>query len=295
VAVNESQEPAAPEPGPRAGEPVPAPMVPEPPERPRELPTGRVELETVAEGYAVTVDPEDSAETLAEKVRAVRRAIDEVPRHRLVSLLEWAGLPYDAAAASKDRMARKILRAKFRDFAGLEVEDMRALARLRGVEYADVDDAKALARKLDPRGLVSRLWNKVTGRVVGMLLASVPDEEMDEGPEGAGEESLAMKRHIRQKGLMEGVKTYVRSSLDSYLLEKMDEIEERVDTKLEEIDRKMDLWREKEVRYRLRLIKITLVAAVLVALVSLVYESVKEPLHSGLRHLASYLKYLFGL
>ncbi len=284
VARESDDQPPAPEPAP--------PAEPGPREPWSEMPTERRELETLALAYSLAVEAVDTEETLREKIEAVRRAVDEAPRHRLISILDWADVRYDATSAPKDRLARKILSARFRDFTGLGLEELRVLARLKGVPFTDTDDERSLARKLDPRGLVGRLWGRLTGHVVGMVLAKIPDQEI-EGDDAEGT-TAGVKKHIQQQGLMEGVKTYVKSSLDGYVLEKMDEIEERVDRKLEDIDRKMDRWREKEVRYRLRLIKITLVAAVLVALLSLIYELVKVPAAAGVGHLASYLRNLLG-
>jgi hypothetical protein len=63
----------------------------------------------------------------------------------------------------------------------------------------------------------------------------------------------------------------VKKSADSYVNQKLDEIESRIDRKLDEIDRRLAEWRDKEIANRIRILKITLWASVIVAAVSLIY------------------------
>jgi hypothetical protein len=62
---------------------------------------------------------------------------------------------------------------------------------------------------------------------------------------------------------------------DDYVRQKLDEIEARIDKKLDEIDHRLGEWRDKEIANRLRIIKITLVASVVVAVLSLGYNYVR--------------------
>ena len=75
----------------------------------------------------------------------------------------------------------------------------------------------------------------------------------------------------------------MRGAADAYLAAKLDEIEARVDDKLDHIEARIDRkivelhqqlveLRDREVRHRLRLLKITLIFTVLVALLSLGYK-----------------------
>ena len=66
----------------------------------------------------------------------------------------------------------------------------------------------------------------------------------------------------------------MRRGADSYVNVKLDEIEARIDRKLDEIDRRLGEWRDKEVANRVRIIKITLWASVIVSVVSLIYAYV---------------------
>lgn len=87
----------------------------------------------------------------------------------------------------------------------------------------------------------------------------------------------------RRLNVLHTVTEHLRGAADEYLAAKLDEIEARVDQKLnaieQRIDRKMlDLhkqlaeMRDRELRHRLRLLKLTLIFTVLVALLSLGYK-----------------------
>ncbi len=73
-----------------------------------------------------------------------------------------------------------------------------------------------------------------------------------------------------------GITRKIKGVADDYVREKLDEIEARIDRKLDEIDARLGEWRDREIRNRLRIIKITLLASIVVALLSLGYNYVKR-------------------
>jgi hypothetical protein len=84
-------------------------------------------------------------------------------------------------------------------------------------------------------------------------------------------------------GVLQSVTSQLRGAADEYLAAKLDEIEARVDDKLDHIEARIDRkivelhqqlveLRDREVRHRLRLLKITLIFTVLVAMLSLGYK-----------------------
>jgi hypothetical protein len=75
--------------------------------------------------------------------------------------------------------------------------------------------------------------------------------------------------------LIGGLAGRIKREADVYLNQKLDEIEARIDRKLDEIDRRLAEWRDREIANRIRILKITLWASVIVAAVSLVYSYVK--------------------
>ena len=75
----------------------------------------------------------------------------------------------------------------------------------------------------------------------------------------------------------------LRGAADIYIAAKLDEIEVRVDAKLDHIEKRIDakivelhrqlrIMRDRELRHRLRILKITLIFTVLVACLSLLYK-----------------------
>ena len=86
--------------------------------------------------------------------------------------------------------------------------------------------------------------------------------------------------------MLHAVAEQLRGAADSYLAAKLDEIEARVDEKLDHVEQRIDRkivelheqlaeMRDRELRHRLRLLKITLIFTVLVAIISLVYKWVE--------------------
>ena len=84
-----------------------------------------------------------------------------------------------------------------------------------------------------------------------------------------------IKDEIEESGLFGGIAQRVKKSADSYVNQKLDEIEARIDRKLDEIDRRLAEWRDKEIANRIRILKITLWASVIVGAFSLIYSYVK--------------------
>jgi hypothetical protein len=86
--------------------------------------------------------------------------------------------------------------------------------------------------------------------------------------------ATTIKQDIEESGLLGGITNRLKKSADSYVNQKLDEIEARIDRKLDEIDRRLAEWRDKEIANRIRILKITLWASVIVALCSLIYTYV---------------------
>ena len=87
--------------------------------------------------------------------------------------------------------------------------------------------------------------------------------------------AASLKDDIEESGLFGGIANRVKKTADSYLNQKLDEIEARIDRKLDEIDRRLAEWRDKEVANRIRILKITLWTTVIVAVMSLIYSYLK--------------------
>jgi len=100
-----------------------------------------------------------------------------------------------------------------------------------------------------------------------------PEEPREEAPAQPDKDG-AVGRAMRHVGRMvkKPFAAGARFAFDEYIDTKLDEIEARIDRKLDEIDRKMDAWRTREVRHRLRILKYTVIATVIVATLSILYR-----------------------
>lgn len=141
---------------------------------------------------------------------------------------------------------------------------------------AEAGDEQAIAGPPRPG-----FWEKMRRRkrkFIGKIVANL----VGENPPAAADDSdptIARPRGIRdeiiESGLWAGIANRVKRTADDYIAEKLDEIEKRIDKKLEEIDQRLSDWRDKEIANRLRIIKITLWASVIVAIISLIYAWLK--------------------
>ncbi len=203
------------------------------------------------------------------------------------------------ATATKEQIAREIVRVKSMRFAGLSHRGLLTLARLRGVPVTDADPVPLVVRKLQAEGGavhppgpppagadgVADRPRRRRGRRPSRSTTTCPAP-----PTGTAAPApppprspASLKEEIEEVGLLGGLTNRVKRTADSYLNQKLDEIESRIDRKLDEIDRRLGEWRDKEIANRIRILKITLWASVVVGIVSLIYAYLKE-----------YVPFLFG-
>jgi len=112
------------------------------------------------------------------------------------------------------------------------------------------------------------------------------------GGAAAPSRPASIKEEIEESGLIGGITGRLKKSADTYLNQKLDEIEARIDRKLDEIDRRLGEWRDKEIANRIKILKVTLWASVIVAGLSLIYSYVQvygpksNPLPARVEHVA---------
>ena len=195
--------------------------------------------------------PEDR---LRDRVRERQGWIERLDETVLGELVEWAGVR-GARYKPKDQLAREVCFSEKDDFAPLSRPALLALATLRGVEVDPESDAETLRRTLGERkgagGWLRTVWEVL--KKDAKALAQSP-------------------KKIKQHGVVGGLgSTLLGAAADSYIQEKLDEIEDRIDRKLDEIDKSLEQWRDREVANRLRILRITLLVSLIIALVSLGY------------------------
>jgi hypothetical protein len=233
-----------------------------------------------------------------------RQLIASIDRDAMLDVVRWARRPVPINA-SGEQLAHEVMRVRRMRFDGLSERGLIALARLRGVEVTGNEGVPALVKRLKKQeGFFARL-NRKRRAWLGAIVSNMIGESDDKGAadvhalppsDGAGARSAAgsaaanngagassssasrdrtIKEEIEESGLFGGIASRVKKTADQYINQKLDEIESRIDRKLDEIDRRLAEWRDKEIANRLRILKITLWASVIVALISLIYSYIK--------------------
>ena len=244
------------------------------------------ELEHLAEEYGINPSECKSRQHLVAAVHERRQAIAAMERDALMDVVRWGRRPV-TESATKEQLAQEIVRIRSMRFAGLSQRGLLVLAKLRGVKVSPTEEVPALVKKLKKQeGFFARMGRKRRawlGSMVSNMLGEsaaageyqyIPPTD-DAGPT-AGGKTPSIRDEIEESGLFGGITSRIKRSADEYLNQKLDEIEARIDRKLDEIDRRLAEWRDKEIANRIRILKITLWASVIVGAFSLIYSYVKE-------------------
>jgi hypothetical protein len=248
----------------------------------------RDELEAIAEEYGIESERYRSTLDLAGAIHERRRLIAGMDRGAMLEVVVWGRRPV-AASATPEQLAREIAQIKGMRFVGLPERGLRVLAALRGVPAEETDDVPTIVRRLKRQeGFLAKL-NRKKRRFIGSLVSKMvgdepasddyqflpPGHSGDAGGTVPSTRSASLKEEIEESGLFGGLAGRIRRSADVYVNQKLDEIEIRIDRKLDEIDRRLQEWRDKEVGNRIRILKITLWASLIVAGISLVYSYIR--------------------
>lgn len=259
---------------------APLPAVGGPQRQLSELP--KDELDYLAEEYGLDATQFKTRQHLVAAIHARRQSIASMDREAMLDVVKWGRRPV-SINTGMEQLAREIARIKSMRFAGLSARGLLALARLRGVEINGNETVPTLIRKLKKQeGFFSRL-NRKRRAALGAIVSNIIGERDSAAdyqflpPPGSAEagRSDTLKDQIEESGLFGGIAGRLKKSADQYLNQKLDEIEARIDRKLDEIDRRLVEWRDKEIANRIRILKITLWASVIVGAFSLAYSYVK--------------------
>jgi hypothetical protein len=258
------------------------------------------ELENLAEEYGIDPTRFRTRQHLVAAIHDRRQLIALLDRDAMLDVILWGRRPVPANA-TKEHLALEIARIKSMRFAGLSQRGMIVLARLRGVRLRGDETVPELVRKLrKAEGFFSRINRKrraLLGSIVSSMVGDADAQETEayrflppQSQPGAPNNTTqatpppqsSIKQDIEESGLIGGITGRLRKSADTYVNQKLDEIEARIDRKLDEIDRRLADWRDKEIANRLLILKITLWASVIVAGISLIYV-----------YVVTYLPFLF--
>jgi hypothetical protein len=249
------------------------------------------ELEALAEEFGLEPKRYQTRQHVVAALHERRQLIASTDRDALLDVIRWGRRPVPANA-TKEQLAQEIVRIRSMAFGGLSQRGLIVLARLRGIPAQDNDPIPALLKRLKrSEGFFSRL-NRRRRSFLGSLVSSIVGEDQStseyqflppqQTPDAAGAAAPpppprqgSIKQEIEESGLFGGIAGRIKRSADQYVNQKLDEIEARIDRKLDEIDRRLGEWRDKEIANRIRILKITLWASVIVGAFSLLYSYVK--------------------
>jgi len=236
--------------------------------------------ELVRYGHELGLDltPGTPRGELLRRVREREALIPQLDREALLDIVMWMRWPV-RKSADKEELVRHIARSTKMDFDDISDRGLHALARLRGVTPGANESKESLVRRIrKAEGLRARLRRKRRS-IVGAWMSRVFEaKRTDDGDYHflPDEESVPIKEQIETTGVVSGIARTIRNVADDYVRQKLDEIERRIDRKLDEIDSRLEEWRDREVANRIRLIRITLITAIIVALISLGYDQLKS-------------------
>jgi hypothetical protein len=262
---------------------LPAPSSPAGATQLKDLPMH--DLRAMARDFGVSPMGLETKPALVAAILDRRTLIASMDREALVDVLTWAHRPV-SSNMGRDAMAIEIVKCKSMRFSGLSQRGLIALAKLRGIEVKPDDATPDIISKLKGHeGLFAKLarkrrsfMGKMVSRMLGEGEEDVPRQLRDEQPataHGAAAAERKLHEEIEESGLIAGLTSRVRKTADTYLNQKLDEIEARIDRKLDEIDRRLAEWRDKEVANRIRILKISLWATVVVGGVTLIISYIR--------------------
>lgn len=226
---------------------------------------------------------------LLRRIRARQEMLLEIDREALLDVVVWARIPV-RASASKEELVQVIADFYANRYTGLSRRGLETLARLRGLELRPGETDEELEVRIRRTESVwdrmRRRRRKVIGDLLSRALARQPherDREYHFLPEA--DAAAQLPSNGGKRGLVGGIanrlKTEIQGAADEYVDVKLNEIERRIDAKLDEIDIRLAEWRDREVRNRLKILKITLLATIVVALLSLGYNYLRARLADG--------------
>lgn len=268
--------------------PAPSSM---PPRQLQEMP--RDEMETLAQEFGLIHGDYKTPQQLVAAIHDRRQLIASMDRDAMLDVVKWGRRPVPLNA-TREQLAQEIVKITSMRFAGLSQAGLVVLARLRGLTVDAGEPVPDLVKKLKKQeGILAKLSRKrraFLGAMVSKVLGDdysreyqflpPPDASRAGGaapatPPPLSSRQSTIKEEIEEAGLFGGIAGRIKRSADSYLNQKLDEIEARIDRKLDEIDRRLAEWRDKEIANRLRILKVTLWATVIVAALALIYSYVR--------------------
>ncbi len=249
------------------------------------------ELLRYGRGLGLDLPDTLTSDELIARVSRRRMLLVELDREALLDVIRWSRRPM-RENAGKELLACEIARIDKSTYDGLSKRGLVTLARLRDIDVLESDTADQIIDKLRSRESFWQRFHRTRRRVVGSWLAkmidggesaesadveSLPPDSIDKPSAEPSEAARAsLRRQIEDLGVVGGIAQRLRGAADDYIKVKLDEIEARIDLKLNEIDQRLAEWRDREIANRLKILRLTLGFTVVVAVLSLGYNFIKK-------------------
>lgn len=244
------------------------------------------ELLSYGRGLGLDLDDKLTSVELADRVRRHHDLLRGLDRDGLLDIIKWSRQPVRQNAGTEE-LARQIAQVQQANYDSLSRRGLITLAQLRGLETSDADNTEDIIDKLRRQLGFWQRWHRKRRRMIGSVLSKLIDDKTthaagdyqflpDEGADSDADSARSLKRQIEDHGVVGGIASRLRGAADDYIKIKLDEIEHRIDAKMDQIDQRLAEWRDREVANRLKIIRITLAATVLVAILSLGYNYLKH-------------------
>src|SRR2546423_3468493 len=140
------------------------------------------ELEHFAEEFGLDAGDYRTRQALVAAIHERRQAIAAMDRDAMLDVVRWGRRPV-AVNASKEELAKEIVRVRSMRFEGLSQRGLIVLARLRGARITGDEPVPILVRRLKKQeGFFKRL-NRKRRAWLGGMVANI----LGEGPKGVYE------------------------------------------------------------------------------------------------------------
>jgi hypothetical protein len=235
------------------------------------------ELRSYGEQLGLSLSDRVPRADLLRLIRQRQELLLELDREAMLDIVVWARRPV-RQSASKEELAKLIAVIDRMHFDGLSHRGLVALARLRNVDVKDDEPDARIVSKLKKAEDVWHFLARKRRKLVGAVLErAILGKTEDKGeykflPEHPVSREPRLRDEVEDQGIVRGLAGQLRHVADDYIEEKLIDIERRIDQKLDEIDARLAEWRDREIANRLKIIKITLAASLVVALLSLGYK-----------------------
>lgn len=245
------------------------------------------ELDHLAETLGLIPAEYATPRHLATAIHTRRGMIAALDKDAMIEVMRWGRRPIPPNP-TREQLAMEIAQMKSMRFSGLTLRGLIVLAVMRGIDLEGNEDETELLRLLKKQEGFFKRFARKRRAWIGSLISGMLGDDSAKGddqfsaPQSPGlgttnDPALppitegTLREEIEEAGVFGGLASRVKRQADTFLNQKLDEIEARIDRKLDEIDRRLAEWRDKEVANRIRILKITLWVTVIVSILSLIY------------------------